>query len=319
MNPLKPNYAPGLRSDPMGSSFLPEDYLRQKQERRGNLISLALFCIVMFAVTGAFFVTNRQWTSVKARQREINLLYTQEAKKIEQLKALEAQKTEMLGKAEITAALIERVPRSILLAELINRMPEQLTLTDLELIGKRVQDAPSVAAKSSQPARARSLAGKGGGKGKGGAKEPPPAPKPVAPRYDFQIVLEGLAADDAFVADYHTALKQCPLLENVDLLSTAQVKIDDTIRRKFKIEATIRRSADARNIQPLKIPRNDPFGATAIGPDGRPVAQPASWTKRLGITPGNPPRPRVQDGPAIESTLVEDGDHATADATPREE
>src|SRR5690606_31308071 len=214
----------------------------------------------------------------------INLLYTQETKKIEQLKALEAQKTEMLAKAEITAALIERVPRSILLAEIINRMPEQLTLTDLELNGKRVQDAPQVTAKSTQPARARSLAGKGGSS-KGKKSEPPPAPKPVAPRYDFQIVLEGLAANDAFVADYHTALKQCPLLENVELLSTAQVKIDDTIRRKFKIEATIRPSADARNIKPLKIPRNDPFGAVAIGPDGKPVAQPASWTRRLGFLP----------------------------------
>jgi Tfp pilus assembly protein PilN len=292
----------------MGSSFLPEDYLRQKHERRGNLISLALFCVVMFGVTGAFFVTNRQWSSVKARQREINLLYSQEAKKIEQLKVLEAQKTEMLAKAEITAALIERVPRSILLAELINRMPEQLTLTDLELDGQRIKEAPTVAARAARP-KARSLAGKGGAKGK---PEPEPeAPKPVAPKYDFKITLVGLAADDSFVADYQTALKDCPLLDNVDLLSTVAVKIDETVRRKFKIEATIRPSADARNIEPLKIPRNDPFGATAVGPDGKPAARPAGWTKRLGFTPGNAkaaeePKPGEEPAPGVENTMVED-------------
>ena len=315
MNPLKPNYSPGLRSDPMGSSFLPEDYLRQKHERRGNLISLALFCIVMFGVTGAFFVTNRQWTSVKSRQREINLLYSQEAQKIEQLKVLESQKTEMLGKAEITAALIERVPRSILLAELINRMPEQLTLTELSLSGQRLKEAPVKVARAAPKPKTRALAGKGGAK-----EEPKPEPpKVLAPRYSFQVTLVGLAADDSYVADYQTALKGCPLLEQVDLLSTVAVKIDDTSRRKFKIEATIRPTADARNIQPLKIPRNDVFGTASVGVDGKPLAQPPGWTKRLGLTPGNV-RPKAEDGevPVEEGTLAEDG-RTTADATPQEE
>jgi len=276
MNPLKPNYSPGLRGDPVGSSFLPEDYLRQKQERRSNFIALSLFCVVMFGVTAAFFVTNRQWTSVKARQRDINGEYATEAKKIEQLKALEVQKAEMLEKAEITAALLERVPRSILLAEMINRMPEQLTLTDLTLKGTRVKDAPKVSAADAK-AKPRSLAGpkNQASKSKQPAKEEPV--KPVPPKYEFSITIVGLAADDAFVADYHTSLKQCPLLDQVELVSSAEVVIDEVARRKFRFEASLRTTADARNIQPLKIPRDDAFAG----------AQPASWTKRLGITGGN--------------------------------
>lgn len=320
MNPLKPNYSPGLRGDPVGSSFLPEDYLRQKQERRSNFIALSLFCVVMFGVTAAFFVTNRQWTSVKARQRDINSEYATEAKKIEQLKALEVQKAEMLEKAEITAALLERVPRSILLAELINRMPEQLTLTDLTLKGTRVKEAPRVAATDAKP-KPRSLAGSGKGtKGKGAAKEEPA--KPVPPKYDFNITIVGLAADDGFVADYHSALKQCPLLDQVELVSSAEVIIDEIARRKFRFEAVLRPTADARNIQPLKIPRDGAFGA---------VRAPA-WTKRLGITTGNvrsepEPEPEFEQaqGPlAVPNvpTLVEapqSAGGATADATPKQE
>lgn len=316
MNPLKPNYSPGLRGDPVGSSFLPEDYLRQKQERRSNFIALSLFCVVMFGVTAAFFVTNRQWTSVKARQRDINSEYATEAKKIEQLKALEVQKAEMLEKAEITAALLERVPRSILLAELINRMPEQLTLTDLTLKGTRVKDAPKVAATDAK-AKPRSLAGSKG-KGKSAPKEEPA--KPVPPKYEFNITIVGLAADDSFVADYHTSLKQCPLLDQVEMVSSAEVVIDEVARRKFRFEAVLRPTADARNIQPLKIPRGDAFAG----------AQPPSWTKRLGITGGNVNIVKdasAQDegplAPPAVPTLVgappEPAAGSTADATPKQE
>ena len=42
------------------SSFLPEDYLAQKTERRTNLICLTLFAIVMLGVFAAFWITNRQ-------------------------------------------------------------------------------------------------------------------------------------------------------------------------------------------------------------------------------------------------------------------
>ena len=46
-------------------TFLPEDYLAQKAERRTNLICLALFAVVMMAVVGAFLVTNRQWSRMR--------------------------------------------------------------------------------------------------------------------------------------------------------------------------------------------------------------------------------------------------------------
>ena len=75
----------------------------------------------MIAVIGAFFVTNRQATQVKQQQEDINSQYQQAGIQIQELTQLEQQRMEMLNKAELAAALVERVPRSILIAEMINR------------------------------------------------------------------------------------------------------------------------------------------------------------------------------------------------------
>jgi hypothetical protein len=196
------------------------------------------------------------------RQQEINKQYTLEAKKIEQLKVLEAQKAEMLEKADITTALIEKVPRSILLAELINRMPQQLTLTELKLVGKRIKETPPATAPGKTPPR--SLAGTPAPTGKPGAapmakvadgKATIPVEKPKPPKFDFTVALVGLSQADADVADYQASLQQCPLLEKVDLMYSGEVIINDISLRKFRIEVTIKPTADARQILPLHVPR----------------------------------------------------------------
>src|SRR5262245_51862205 len=136
---------PFARTDAGNSSFLPQDYVARKAELRANLLCLALFGVVMFGVIAAFFVTNRQWLQVRQAQQTITTQYSQEAAKIEQLNRLENQKAEMMEKAEITTALIEKVPRSTLLSELITRMPEEITLLEFSLVSKRIKEtAPAL-------------------------------------------------------------------------------------------------------------------------------------------------------------------------------
>jgi len=279
---LKSGNGPGK---PAGS-FLPEDYVRDRRERRSNILAALIFSVVMVLVVSAFFVTQRQWTSVKSQQESINRDYATEAQKIEQLKTLEKQKVEMLDKAEITAALLERVPRSVLLAELINRMPEQLTLTEFKLDGKRVV----VAAPKADPKEAKANKGRPQPGKKGAPAEDKKAadekPKVTPPKFEFKVELVGLAANDEEVADYHAALKDCPLLANVDLISSVESVVDDVGRRKFRIEAALRTDVDARNIQPLQIPRGMANGHKA----GDPTTP--GWTKRSGFL-GE--RPRMPD------------------------
>lgn len=266
-----------------GGSFLPEDYLQRKAERRGLFISMFLFVVVAMGVVGAFFVTHRRWNDVKQAQERINSEYAAETIKIDQLKAVEKAAADVKEKAEIAVAIKEKVPRSILLAEIINRMPEQLTLMDLSLKGKRVVEQPKPVVASASKSNLSSRGQSAPAPKTTAATEPP---RPVVPRFEFTISMNGLAATDAEIADYVTSLHSCPLLDKVEMISAQEVTIDEVPLRKFNIEAQIKRTADARMITPLQVPRlsgrptanaqqHDPMDPT-VSRDEFPASNPSS-------------------------------------------
>ncbi len=266
-------WKPFVKADQQGSSFLPGDYVARKAEMRANLICLALFGVVMFGVTGAFFVTNRQWLQVKKSQEQITGQYTLEAAKIEQLKVLEKQKEEMMLKAEITTALIERVPRSILMAELITRMPDDITLLELSLVSKRIKDPVAAPKDAKSGPQIKTLSTAKPVAGKGEPKEPPAPEKVVPPRFEYTLRMVGVARVNNNIADYIQLLKECPLLDNADLKYIKEITIEKLDLRKFEIEATIRKDADARGITPVKelhtrgAPGTDPAKPGTISPE----------------------------------------------------
>lgn len=259
-------------------SFLPEDYIQRRAERRTLLISAVLFGVVAAGVVGAFFVTNREWNDVAAYQRAVNVRYTQAAEDIEQLKKLEEQKGELLDKAELTTVLIERVPKSILFAELINRMPPDMTMLEAQTKSTRLE-APRGRSgkKSSAPPGEKS---KGTGKGssmaqnkkgrdskEGAATE---APEVSAPKLETRLVLIGVAPSHNSVARYVSALQACPLLRSVEMKFSEETIIRDLPMNKFRLEAMIRPDADGRRLEPAANPRLN----ASVTDSGAPAATP---------------------------------------------
>ena len=232
------------------ASFLPEDYLSQKAEQRTNIVSLTLFMVVMIAVVGAFFVTNRQARMVRDAQEEINSQYQRAGIQIQYLKQLEQQKEEMLHKAELAAALVERVPRSILLAELINRMPERLSLLEFDMKSEKVK-APAAAPEKDAKGRMVTQAQEKG-KGKDTEKKPD---KIEPPRYKVNIAMTGVAPTDLEVSKYMSELNAYSLLRDVTLVYSEQKELDARTMRQFKINLSLDQSADVRRINPLSVPR----------------------------------------------------------------
>ncbi len=256
---------PFLRVDQSNASFLPQEYVARKNELRANLFCLGLFGVVMFGVISAFFVTNRQWLTVRDQQKAITVLHTKEAAKIEQYKRLEEQKSDMMQKAEITTALVEKVPRSKLISEIVTRMPKDITLLEVNLVSKRLKEAPPAPSMGvglpggkGGPGQIRTL----GGKPPGGiaAAKGPAAPKPeekkeriAAPKFEFTVKLVGVARVNTDVADYLQSLKACSVLDNVDLKYIKETTIEKLDLRKFEIEATIRKDADARGLEHVDL------------------------------------------------------------------
>src|SRR5687768_945733 len=95
------------------SSFLPEDYLEKRTQRRTNLICVSLFCVVMLGVVGAYFAVHRRGAQMRARLVEVNHRFEEAAKRLDQLEELQGRKQQMVHKAKVTAALLERVPRTL--------------------------------------------------------------------------------------------------------------------------------------------------------------------------------------------------------------
>ncbi len=239
------------------ASFLPEDYLSQKAEARTNILSLLLFGVVMIAVIGAFFVTNRQGRMVKGAQEEINGRYQKAGMQIQELTQLEKQREEMLHKAELAAALVERVPRSILLAELINRMPERLALLTFEMKSEKIKPA---AAPLDKDEKGR-LITKSKDKPKTKEQAQETVQKVETPKHKVNISMTGVAPTDLEVSRYMTELNNFPLVRDVTLEYSEQKDFSGRLMRQFKINLTLDPEADVRRIDPLNVPRiRNPMG-----------------------------------------------------------
>ncbi len=232
------------------SSFLPEDYLAQKAERRTNLICLTLFAVVMTAVFGAFLVTNRQWTQIKTEQETVNAEYQNAASLIEELNELEDQKAQMLEKAELAASLVERVPRSILFAEMINRMPPRLSLTEFDMSSELVRSPRNTSQSSGRLRDGRSrgqtrddLVAEGEGR-----IEPP--------QYRVSLHIVGVAPTDLEVSSFLKELNMYHLFQDVNLIKSASTTVEDQPMREFAIAMKLDPEADVRDIEPRIRPRH---------------------------------------------------------------
>lgn len=243
-------------------SFLPEDYIAKRTERRANLIAIVLFVVVTFGVVGAFFVTNREWNDVREYQRQVNLRYAQAAEDLEQLKVLEESEAQLRDEAELTLALKQRIPRSTLLAELINRIPSRMPLAsrprliDFELKSQRsdrtVKSRTKSSDKGSDSKKKRSAKSKSS-KDKDDEKEK----MIVVPHYAAHITLRGAAKRNQDVAQFLSGLEQCRLLNDVRLVSTEQKNGKSGTHVEFLITASIDPEADLHTMDPTYLERSD--------------------------------------------------------------
>jgi len=238
-------------------SFLPDDYLEKRIARRTNAICLTLFAVVMCAVVAAFFVTDRQRSEIRAQQNEVNARFEEAARRLEQLDELRARKQQMLRKAEITAVLVERVPRSLMLAELINNMPSTLSFEDLALETKVLKRA---APPRTSLDRARQRAEK---RNKNDSESQ--LPEVDVPETEMHLTLVGLAPSQSEVSDFMSALNRHDLFTNVFIEFSEQVTIEDTKMRRFKIHMQVRQDVPIHELDRTLVRRGlkqNPMGET---------------------------------------------------------
>ncbi len=220
------------------ASFLPADYIQRKAEIRNNLIVLSLFALVMMGVGGAFYMTNKAKVNLGQEFTSLREQCEAESKQIEALKKLQEQRAVMMEKAEITAALLEPVPRWAVLSELRYRMPDTIRLDTFEMKGNRNGGGGSglnmpkiktlVDSAAGAPVESRA--------------------KVVAPSFSYEVVINGAAEENNDVADYLTSLKASPLLQDVELTFIKEQKENKKILRRFEITAALKGEVDREKL-----------------------------------------------------------------------
>ena len=224
-------------------SFLPEDYLAKKVARRTNVICVTLFVVVMAGVVAAFYVTDQQRREVEQLHNQVDDRFEEAARRLDQLSELQSRKQEMLQKARITGALVERTPRSILLSELINHMPASMTLLEFELQTRTLNPArhPRSAIDRAKLGRKQQE------KEERGEVEVPPT--------EMSIDLVGVANSDVDVAQFMTSMRAHPLFGEVGLVFSEQSELEDMEVRKFRIQMIVNQEFDVMTLEPMRIAR----------------------------------------------------------------
>ncbi|HVT90155.1 MAG TPA: PilN domain-containing protein [Tepidisphaeraceae bacterium] len=217
-------------ASPNELSFLPDDYLERKLQRRTNVICAGLFLVVMVAIGSAFTVSEKSVSQAEQENAQVTTEYSAAAKRIELVQQLQDKQRRMAQQAELAASLLEKVPRSHLLAELTNSLPSGVSLLDFWMDSKSHVDPLPVAKTAFDQKRSDSTA----------TVTPPPV---VAKKYDVTVKVTGVAGTDVQVAQFINRLSQSKLLKDVNLVISDEFKQGDTSLRKFQIEAMINPAA----------------------------------------------------------------------------
>ena len=219
-------------------NLLPKDYQQQRSRQRANILCMILFVLVMIGVGIAAWVGESNADAMRQANEEVSQEYRLAAESVAQIRRLEAQKKQVIAKAKMAAELLERVPRSYLLACLTNALPEGASLTRVSLktrIVKAAQPAPKP--KTKFRARASRSGSRQQGEGEDAA--------PERPKLQVSLEVTGLARTDVEVAQFISNMQDNPLLRSVELVYSLEKQIEEEMLREFRVTMDLAPNAEA--------------------------------------------------------------------------
>ena len=205
------------------------------------MICAVLFAVVIASICGAAVVSERSTQRTREVCDRMNTAYADAAKLIDEVHELEKQKSKMLDKAKRSAALMERMPRSYLLAMLTNALPKGASLKSVKMT-IQVLATPGPAKPKTKAAAVKALADA----------------KP--PQLAVALSISGRASTDVQVARFIARLAAHPLTDVVDLSYSRQSRNSmEKDVREFELTVRARPDADVldaiREQPPSRRPR----------------------------------------------------------------
>ena len=228
-------------SAPNELSFLPEDYLEQKYNRRANIVCGLLFAMVLGVVGAGYRWMNTRNAKIEASFAEVDGKFLDAARKIEQVKRMHEQQREVVHHAELAASLVEKVPRSNILAELTNALPPGVSLLDMSMHSYARQGG---AAPQSSYAQHKAAID----------QQNVDVLNIKPPQFDVKIAITGIAENDVQVAQLISRLNHAKMFQDVNLVVSdtflqqrTDPKANKDQLRKWQIELTLNPAAEVRD------------------------------------------------------------------------
>ncbi|MBE3100386.1 MAG: hypothetical protein IMZ44_24970 [Planctomycetes bacterium] len=246
-------------------NFLPEDYQERRGRRRANIVCLIMAgasVVVLGLVVGLLFLSAIGMSAMRAL---VDQQYRQASLQIEQFKQLEERKADLIRKVELSTDLLERVPRSQLLARLTNCLPPKAGLMGLVMKVEYVEVPVGSAAAAAAGAKA---AGDAQDASKAGAKRSGKKGKAETVKVrQWVFHVDGVAPTDMEVAEYIARLGADPLFRDVDLQFSEEFPYKEGVQmRKFQL--SFRLSPEAEKILGASV-----SAATAAAASPAPAAK----------------------------------------------
>jgi Tfp pilus assembly protein PilN len=217
-------------------NFLPRDFMERRGRRRANLLCLGLTGVALLALAGVCALYVMRAFGVSGLRAVVEQQYREAGRQIEQLKLLEDRKAGLVRKVELSADLLERVPRSHILARLTNALPSDTSLQVLVMSSVEVEvPAPKPTTTKEDEA---SAAPSKGSKSK--------RPEKIR-RREIQFRVDGLAMTDVQVAEYIARLTADPLFEEVNLKFSEEFPYEPGVTMR-RFELTFRLSLEAQKL-----------------------------------------------------------------------
>jgi len=221
-------------------NLLPKDYQQQRSRRRADILCLGLFVLVLTAVVAAAMHSAGTAATIRRAREEVNEDYRAAAESIRQIQQLEAVKQDVIGRARTAAALLERVPRSYLLACLTNALPEGASLTEMTLDTTAIRPAaPKEKPKTKFQVRRT-----------GDQAEPAVSAQPIL---KVSLLVTGLAQTDEQVAEFIGTMQSNALFHSVELVFSEQEAVEDDVLRRFQVTMELAGEAEAPVVEPAAL------------------------------------------------------------------
>ncbi len=177
--------------------------------------------IVMGTIGTAFAVCERSMRGLDTAAAEVDRQYDDAAVRIGQVQKLHNVQKQLVQHAELAATLVERVPRTNLLAEMTNALPNGTSLLEFSM------DSTARPAAAVQNGEAKKVDDR--------------------PVFDVKMRLAGIADNDIQVAQFINRLNHSKLFKDVNLVITDSFVQDKVSLRRFQIEMMLNPDAEIRD------------------------------------------------------------------------